>query len=349
MVFAMLPSLLALALAAAPPPLESGFEPIVEARAVETVTFDSARFHFVASRGAEQPAHALAEQLEILRDEVSGLIGADFAGVTEVRVALGRAEFDAMAVGGARPPSWSVALAWPEANVILVDAKTIATADGRTTLRHELVHIALGRLGKGWPRWFQEGVAQMVTQERPFDTEHYSTMAIAMATDRLYPFEMLSEGFPERPASAQLAYAQSREFVSFLYGKYGATGFGELVALVGSGQPFEQAFARAFHSTISVEETEFRQAMALRYPWWPVLFMSGTLVWAGSSALMLIAFVRRRRVVRAHRARQRRVEVLEDTAVILLTTLPHAANDDGGAIDPIPQLPWRITSFSAAR
>ncbi len=345
----MLLPLLAL-LAAAPPPTEPTFEqPALQRAVVETVSFDSQRFHFVASTGAAQPAHALAPELERLRDEVGELIGAEFPGVTEVRVALGREEFVAMAVEGSRPPSWAVALAWPEANVILVDAKTLATSEGKTTLRHELVHIALGRLGHGWPRWFQEGVAQMVTQERPFDTEHYSIMAVAMATDRLYPFDVLRDGFPERPASAQLAYAQSREFVSFLYGKYGADGFGELVKQVGDGVVFEQAFARAFHSTISVEENEFRRAMALRYPWWPVLFMSGSLLWAGSAVLMVVAFVRRRRVVKAHRARQRRLEVLEDTAIVLLSTLPHSANEDGGLVDPIPELPWRITSITASR
>lgn len=346
----MFAALLTALLTSAPPPAEAPFEgPVVERAAVQTITFESPRFRMVASTRAEAPARALAVELEALRDEVSALVGRDFDGVTEVRVALGREEYDAMALGGSHPPAWSTALAWPDANVILVDARTIATSEGRTTLRHELVHIALGRLGTGWPRWFQEGVAQLVTQERAFDTEHYSIMAIAIATDRLYPIETLSLGFPERPADAQLAYAESREFVAFLYGRHGAEGFGALIDDVGAGRHFEQAFARAFHTSISLEEVEFRKAIALRYPWWPVLFMSGSLVWAGSSLLMVAAFIRRRRAVRRHREHQRRLEVLEDTAVVLLQTLPNAANDDGGVVDPIPQLPWRITAVRSGR
>jgi hypothetical protein len=47
----------------------------------------------------------------------------------------------------------------------------------------------------------------------------------------------------------------------------------------------------------------------MRYPWWPVLFMSGSLLWAMAAVLMVVAFVRRRRVVAAQRANQRRLEL----------------------------------------
>lgn len=343
----MFSALVMVLLASAPPP-ETFLAPPPSTRApapVKTVSFETARFTVVASERAELPARSLGPELEALRDEVAGLIGRDWSGRTELRVALGREEYDAMALGGARPPEWAVALAWPEANVVLVDAKTIATPEGRTTLKHELVHIALGQLGGRWPRWFQEGVAQLVTQERQFRAAHYSTMAIAIATDRLYPFEALTEGFPSRPQDVEVAYAQSAEFAAFLHARHGPAAFGELIELVGQGVIFEQAFARAFHTSLSLEQSAFRDHVALRYPWWPVLFMSGTLVWALSSILMVVAFVRRRRAVALHRANQRRVEQLEDVAVVLLGRLPQAANDDAGAaIDPIPGLPWRVTA-----
>lgn len=347
MVKRMLAALLTAVLASSPPPAEGPIDlpAFATAAPVKTVTFDSPRFHLVASERAEQPARALAPELEQLRDEVAQLIGRDWKGSTEVRVALGREEYEAMALPGSRPPGWAVALAWPDANVVLVDARTIATSEGKTTLRHELVHIALGRLGKGWPRWFQEGVAQMVTHERQFRTEHYSTMAIAIATNRLYPFEALREGFPERPQDVEVAYAQSSEFVTFLFARHGPEQFGELIDLMGQGVIFEQAFARAFHTSLDLEEHAFVEHVAMRYPWWPVLFMSGSLLWTIASVLMVAAFIRRRRAVAAHRENQKRLEQLEDTAVVLLGTLPWAVNDDGGpVVDPIPGFPWRITS-----
>jgi hypothetical protein len=64
---------------------------------------------------------------------------------------------------------------------------------------------------------------------------------------------------------------------------------------------------------------------------------------------MAFAYVRRRRQVRSHRAQQLRIEQLEDTAVVLLGALPHAANEDGGLnVDPLPGLPWRVTSVRSA-
>ncbi|MCU0696989.1 MAG: DUF1570 domain-containing protein [Myxococcaceae bacterium] len=350
MFFAVLTAILA----SAPPPEGAPPEaPFVTAprtaEPVRTVEFDTARFHIVASERAEAPARALAPDLETLRDEVRTLVGRDWPGTTEVRVALGREEYEAMALPGSRPPGWAVALAWPAMNVVLVDARTIATPEGKTTLRHELVHIALGRLGNDWPRWFQEGVAQMVTNERQFRTEHYSTMAIAIATDRLYDFEVLRDGFPERPQDVEVAYAQSAEFVSFLFKRHGPAAFGELIDHVGNGVIFEQAFARAFHSSLTVEEADFRDDVALRYPWWPVLLGSGTALWALSGLLMAFAHVRRRRQVKALREHQKHLEQLEDTAVVLLGALPHAANEDGGAaVDPFPGVPWRITAVRSA-
>jgi hypothetical protein len=341
-------------LASSPPPeggpVEASFSAQVRtAEPVKTVSFDTERFHLVASERAEAPARALGPELEQLRDEVRVLMCRDWPGRTEVRVALGREEYEAMAVPGSHPPGWAVALAWPGLNVVLVDARTIATPEGQTTLRHELVHIALGRLGTDWPRWFQEGVAQMVTNERQFRTEHYSTMAVAIATDRLYDFEVLRDGFPERPQDVEVAYAQSAEFVSFLFKRHGPVAFGQLIEHVGQGVVFEEAFARAFHSSLTVEEADWRDDVALRYPWWPVLLGSGTALWAVSGILMAFAYVRRRRQVRSHRAQQLRIEQLEDTAVVLLGALPHAANEDGGLnVDPLPGLPWRVTSVRSA-
>jgi hypothetical protein len=324
--------------------------PISSPTPLRTVAFETEHFRFVASERAFQPARALALDLEGLRAEVVARIGRDWSGRTEVRVALGRAEYEALALAGSRPPGWAVALAWPEANVILVDALTLATPDGKTTLRHELVHIALGRFAAQWPRWFQEGVAQMVTQERQFRSQHFSTMAMAVATDRLYRFDVLSDGFPEFPADVEVAYAQSAEFVSFLFARHGSERFGTLIELVGQGRSFEESFGRAFHASISTEEAEFKRDVAFRYPWWPVLLGSGSLLWGGLSVLMVVAFVRRRRTITSLRAEQKRVEHLEDTAVVLLNAFPLARNDDGNVGRHFEnEAPWRVTSVLTRR
>lgn len=340
----MFAALLSVFLAASPPPAEPVFLSAPVSVQVTTATFDSEHFHLVYSTRAEAPARALAPTLEALRADVVRVLGRDFDGKTEVRVGLGRDEFNALAPFGSKPPGWAVALAWPDANIVLVDARSLATAEGPTTLRHELVHIGLGRFGTGWPRWFQEGLAQMVTHEREFRPTHYSTMAVAAAFGHLYDFDAIANGFPERPADVEVAYAQSDDFVSFLHARHGPERFAELFELKSQGLNFEQAFARAFHTSVSLEEAAFREHVTFRYPWWPVLFMSGSLVWALSSVLMVAAFVKRRRTVRALRAEQRRQDRLEDVSRLLVGPLSWPANDDAGPIeDPLPNEPWRVT------
>src|SRR5207249_1511955 len=134
--------------------------------------------------------------------EIERLLGRDWPGVTEVRLGWDRAEFDGLALS--TPPSWAIALAWPDENVMLVEAKSLVKGDGQQTLRHELVHIALGRLGKGWPRWFQEGFAQRLTGERNFSIEHYTTLARAVSADRIFKFDDLSNGFPETASDVEI-------------------------------------------------------------------------------------------------------------------------------------------------
>ena len=115
------------------------------------------RFRIVHTQAATGAAKALSEQIEPLRGQIAQVLGRDWDGITEVRLGMGREEYEALALPGGAPPSWAVALAYPDVNIILIDAHSLVKGDGQSTLRHELVHIALGRLGKNWPRWFTKG------------------------------------------------------------------------------------------------------------------------------------------------------------------------------------------------
>ena len=177
----------------------------------------TARFRIVHTQAATGAATVLSQQIEPLRDQLQQVLGRDWDGVTEIRVGMGRQEYEALALPGGAPPSWAVALAYPESNIILVDAHSLVKGDGQSTLRHELVHVALGRLGHSWPRWFHEGLAQMVTGEQRYSVTQYATIARAVNTDRIFRFEDLAEGFPDLPQDVEIAYAQSAAFVAWLH------------------------------------------------------------------------------------------------------------------------------------
>ncbi|TSC31524.1 hypothetical protein [Corallococcus sp. Z5C101001] len=295
------------------------------------------RFVILHTAKAAGAARALAGQIEGVRDAFGAMLGRDWPGTTEIRLGVGRDEFEALALPGGKPPGWAVALAYPGHQIILLDALSLSDAEGPTTLRHELAHVALGQLAKDWPRWFQEGVAQNLTDER-YSVAHYTALFRAVTQERVFHFEDLSDDWPDVPADVEIAYAQSAAFVAYLTGKHGPHAMGLLVDGVRAGEPFEQAFGKAFHSSLLLEEQDWRNGLAARYGWLP-LTTSSALLWLTASVLCVAAFVRRMRQKAARMTELAAEDAAEDAALRLLAAARAAGPVDGA--EPLsPALPW---------
>jgi hypothetical protein len=271
--------------------------------AIASGTLHTERFRLVHTPRSEAAARALAERVEQTRAEFVRVLGRDWPGVTEIRVGMGREEFEALALPHGAPPRWAEAVAYPAHNVVLVEARTLTQAQGELTLRHELSHVALGRLGTGWPAWFQEGLAKFLTGDR-LSLGQYAAIFRAVQQDRVFRFEHLADAWPHRPEEVDLAYAQSVAFLAWLVERHGQPKLGELIGHVGAGATFEVAFARAFHSSINVEEGLWRDELPARYSWTPVL-TGGSMIWAVAALIAVMGYVRRRR---QRAVRQRELE-----------------------------------------
>lgn len=274
---------------------------------------DTPRFHILYTARAEGTARQLATSIESIRDGFVGVLGRDWPGVTEIRVGVGREEFEALALPGGAPPGWAAALAYPTHRIVLLNALSLAAPDGMVTLRHELAHVALGQLAGQWPRWFQEGFAQNITGEN-WSMTHYAALFRAVTQEKIFRFEHLYDAWPDLPSDVEIAYAQSAAFVAWLSAKYGPEGMGRLVDEVATGQPFEQAFGKAFKSSLWVEETAWREGLAGRYGWLP-LTMTDALVWLGAVGLVVVAYARRRKQKAAHLAEMDAQEAAEEAAM----------------------------------
>ena len=163
----------------------------------------------------------------------------------------------------------------------------------------------------------KSGLAQHLTGEQRYSLSQYTTLARAVNLNRVFRFEDLAEGFPDLPGDVETAYAQSAAFVSWLHDRYGPAGFGALVDGVHAGEPFETAFGKAFHTSLSLEEKAFGVDLPGRYPLWPVI-ATGTTLWVALAALVVFAYFRRRRYVLALRAEQAAHEAAEDAATRIL-------------------------------
>lgn len=296
--------------------------------------------HFVIEatpRAAGAVAH-LAQEIEGLRATVVSEFGADWSGTTRVRVGWGRAEYEALAPAGWPPPKWAEAVAYPDDDLIVMEAHAIGRGDGQQLVRHELIHIALAHLGKDWPRWFHEGLAMALTYERAYRRSQFETMARAQAHDKLYRLADLTDGFPNAPEDAETAYAQSTAFVEFLAAKQGRHALLEIVAATAGGTSFNVAVARSFSRTLDSLENEFRAELPSRYPGWAPALAQDTLGWGVTSALLIAAIWRRRvQVAKARRGAQS-AERLEDIGYGLLQVAP--ANESPPA--PYQEIPWLL-------
>src|SRR5690606_26954556 len=191
---------------AAPPRVDPS--PAMAVEAVETPA--AARMTVVAAPGAAAGvARSLAEGLVDERAELEALLGGLDAGPMEIRFAYGREEFEALQPRGGRAPGWAAGVAWPSLGLVVIDARASGRGgDVRAVLRHELAHVALGRLIRGHvPRWFTEGFAQLYAGE--WTLSRSATLARAVSSDALIPVADLETGWPGTPTDVDLAYAQS--------------------------------------------------------------------------------------------------------------------------------------------
>jgi hypothetical protein len=292
------------------------------------------RFRILYTQRAQGAAQALAAQIEGVRDAFGGVLGRDWPGTTEIRLGVGRKEFEALALPGGAPPGWAVALAYPVHQIVLLDALSLNAPDGPVTLRHELAHVALGQLAPVWPRWFQEGLAQNLTGER-YSVTHYSALFRAVTQERVFHFEDLAEEWPDLPADVEIAYAQSAAFVAHLTEHYGPQTMGRLVDGVRAGEPFEMAFGKAFRTSLLVEENAWREELANRYGWLP-LTTSTALVWLVGSGLCVAAYLRRRHQKGKKLEALAAEDAAEDAA---LRVLAAEAEQRGTPADPNVLLP----------
>lgn len=138
-------------------------------------------------------------------------------------------------------PSWAAGAAMPNERRIVVGINSNGRGQDReTTLRHELAHVfarsAAG--GRALPRWLDEGIARVAASEHGVDD--LRALAHARLGDRFLPLVALTDGFPSRPADADLAYAQAGRAVSLLEGK-GKDVVPDLLARVRAGDDVDDA------------------------------------------------------------------------------------------------------------
>lgn len=276
----------------APPVLPPPAVPVVE------VPVPDDGIVLVATPSTSGVARALAPRLADERRDLAAILGADLVAPLEIRLGHGRAEFAGLLPGGTAP-AWASGLAYPALGLVIVDVQASARGGSAAqVLRHEIAHVALARAGGGrLPRWFSEGFAILHAGEWSFSRS--ATLARAVGADALLPVADLERGWPSSPTDVDLAYAQSVSLVTFLLRVEDGAAVRRLVAQLGTGHPFDTAFAAAFGQPVAGAEIDWKRSLRSRWGWLPVAF-DPNLAWGLAAVLLVLGALR----IRLHRKRR---------------------------------------------
>jgi hypothetical protein len=143
-----------------------------------------------------------------------------------------------------QPPTWAVGTAYPAHNLIILRSPR-GIKGGRTeveeVLRHEYAHLVLASALQGHeaPRWLDEGFTML--QSRGWSISWTYILSRGVLSRALIPLAELADGFPLDQQQAQLAYAQSFSFVSYIKNEYGAEALARLIKGIALGLDTETA------------------------------------------------------------------------------------------------------------
>ena len=129
------------------------------------------------------------------------------------------------------------------------------------------------------------------------------------------PLERLERSFPEDAITASIAYAEAADVVRYLARKEDHHRFDGLIERLGQGNGFEAALSGAYGLDRFALEYEWREDVARRYTFWPVLF-STTVVWGGIVGLFFWGYRRKKVRDSAILERWKREEAQEDARAL---------------------------------
>jgi hypothetical protein len=315
-------------------------------------TYDGGWIKFVYHPSIRERVQPLIADAAAVRTQLTEWLGQPV--LSEVRVAVARTpgEMATLAPPNAPYPDYAAGVAYPEIGLVLLTIKPVhpnSSHDLNEVFRHELAHVALEDSvgGRPVPRWFNEGFAVLASGETSY--VRLQTLWTATVSDSLLTLSQMERSFPADENQANIAYAQAADVVRFLVRREEQHRFRGLVSRLRDGETMDSALLNSYGEDAAALESEWREEVAKRYTFWPVLF-SGTLIWAGTMGLFVVGWRKKRRKAAATLARWEREEAAEDEVRRRLAmradtgsarvhiVLARTSNDEAPASVPPPAL-----------
>ncbi len=200
-------------------------------------------------------------------------------------------------------PTWLQGLAIPERSLVVVRLRRTGNypyKDIGSVAEHELVHLLVfagaAPHAHRLPRWFHEGTAMLLAREWRFG-DRWNLFSAAMGA-RLLPMSAIDRSFPRDTHGAHAAYAEAFSFVRYLVREHGHPLLSGLLKGVREGATLEAAYQSLTGTTLAAAERRWRRNVHIIYRWIAV-GSSSLVLWGGMSVLLVVGYIRKRRLTRA--------------------------------------------------
>ncbi|WP_394845818.1 hypothetical protein LZC95_53420 [Pendulispora brunnea] len=266
---------------------------------------------------ARERLEPILREAEEMKAQLRDWFGTPVLDQVEVRIARTTDEMAALAPDGLPPPAYATGVAYAPLHLVLLSLSapeaSAEAPDLREVFFHELVHVALydAVAGRHVPRWFNEGLAIHVSGESRF--LRLRTLWEATLSRQTIPLADLDAAFPQDRYEVSIAYAESADFVRFLLRDADRVRFASLIERVRNGTAFDRALADAYGTDLRKLEYQWREEIAKRYTFLPVL-TSGSLLWVLVFAALVVGYMRKRKRNKAILERWEREEAALDAA-----------------------------------
>ncbi len=168
--------------------------------------------------------------------------------------------------GGLPPntPDWAGGVALVELYQALIVVGNTEGQPLQRDLPHELTHLILHEIAGldcgGCPLWFDEGMA--VYHQVYHEPDMQALFDRTVRNNRLLPFNTLTQRFPRDSTLAELAYAQSWNFIKYLYQQFGEPKIAKLVNSLPKTS-FDRAVSATFGSDVAHLESQWHVSLGL--------------------------------------------------------------------------------------
>jgi hypothetical protein len=248
----------------------------------------------------EKLAKHISTISEEIRERVVADIGYDFSDRITIILAPSIEEFQKVQPGKEMIPLWASAVAYPERNLIILRSPGAVKGgrlDYEKVFTNEFTHIIMGRVleGREAPTWLSEGFAMYESSEWHF--ARMTGLTKAFLTKQVIPLKRLTANFPVDAEEAELAYAESFMFVSFLINKFGHKAFQQFLRNYAADDNLNGALTKMTGMHPVTLENEWLDYMEMRVSWIP-LITSATTFWFIITLIFIYGYYRKRRIAR---------------------------------------------------